>query len=98
MADAGLKAVLRLKGQSSIMMVGLGHCGVHWVFAVFYILQPYIKRDLGISYTELGILHAVFHFSSFAANIGSGFLDLLRVETVTPHRAESAGLRYGGDQ
>ncbi len=74
MADAGLKSVLRLKGQSSIMMVGLGHCGVHWVFAVFYILQPYIKRDLGISYTELGILHAVFHFSSFAANIGSGFL------------------------
>jgi MFS family permease len=74
MLAAGLKSALRLKGQSSIILVGLGHCGVHWVFAVFYILQPYIKRDLGISYTELGLLHSIFHFSSFAANLGSGFL------------------------
>jgi len=74
MLAAGLKSALRLKGQSSIILVGLGHCGVHWVFAVFYILQPYIKRDLGISYTELGLLHSIFHFSSFAANFGSGFL------------------------
>ena len=74
MSVEAFRAALRLKGQSTIILVGLGHGGVHWVFAVFYILQPYLKRDLDISYTELGVLHAIFHFGSFVANFGSGFL------------------------
>jgi sugar phosphate permease len=44
------------------------------VAAVFYILLPFITRDLDLSYTEAGLLGAVFHGSAFLANFGSGMV------------------------
>ena len=42
--------------------------------ATFYILLPWIKEELQISYTDAGILVAVFHLASFLANFASGTL------------------------
>ncbi len=62
----------RLQGRAFLM--GLGHGGTHWVAAVFYIVLPFITRDLGLSYAQAGTLVAVFHASSAVANLGSGVL------------------------
>lgn len=62
----------RLQGRA--FLVGLGHGGTHWVAAVFYIVLPFITRDLGLSYAQAGTLVAVFHASAALANFCSGLL------------------------
>lgn len=62
----------RLGGQGPIFLVGLGHGATHWVAATFYILLPFINRDLGFSYAEAGLLVSIFHIASVSANFGSG--------------------------
>lgn len=65
---------LRLKDQGSIWLIGLGHGATHWIAGTFYVLLPFLTKDLGLSYTEAGLLVSVFHISSFVANFGSGTL------------------------
>ena len=60
--------------QGPALMVGVGHGATHWVAATFYLLLPWIKETLQISYTNTGILVAVFHLASFLANFASGAL------------------------
>ena len=62
------------KGQSTVFLVGLGHGGIHWLAATLYLLLPFITRDLGLSYSQAGMLVAVFHVAAFAANFASGLL------------------------
>ena len=69
--------IARLSGvewqaQRPAFLVGLGHAGTHWVAGIFYILLPFITRDLGLSYAQAGALVAIFHGSSFATNFVSG--------------------------
>jgi MFS family permease len=65
---------LRLKDQGSIWLIGLGHGATHWIAGTFYVLLPFLTSDLGLSYTEAGLLVSVLHVSSFVANFGSGAL------------------------
>ena len=60
--------------QGPALMVGVGHGATHWVAATFYLLLPWIKETLQISYTNAGILVAIFHLASFLANFASGAL------------------------
>ena len=60
--------------QGPALMVGVGHGATHWIAATFYLLLPWIKETLQISYTNAGILVAVFHLASFLANFASGAL------------------------
>ena len=60
--------------QGPALMVGVGHGATHWVAATFFLLLPWIKETLQISYTNAGILVAVFHLASFLANFASGAL------------------------
>ncbi len=62
------------KDQGPVFLVGLGHGGTHWIIATFYILLPFITRDLGLSYTEAGLLVTIFHASAATANLGSGLV------------------------
>ncbi|MDH5558254.1 MAG: MFS transporter [Alphaproteobacteria bacterium] len=62
----------RLAGQGPIFLVGMGHGATHWVAATFYILLPFINRDLGFSYAQAGLLVSIFHIASVGANFGSG--------------------------
>ena len=65
---------LTLSEQGPAVIVVLGHGATHWVAATFYLLLPWIKEELQISYTNAGILVAVFHLASFLANFASGTL------------------------
>jgi MFS family permease len=73
-----IESVGRLTGvpwarQGPAFLVGLGHGTTHWIAAFFYLLLPFIARDIGLSYTDTGFLVSVFHLSALAANFGSGF-------------------------
>ena len=68
MFRSGLTDALRLRGQTAIVLVGFGHGAVHWVYMVFTVLTPWIKESFSLNFTEVGILHAIFHIASFAAN------------------------------
>ena len=74
-----LQLISRLTGvhwreQGPAFLVGFGHGGTHWIAAFFYLLLPFITRDLGLSYTDAGLLVSVFHLSSLLANFGSGLM------------------------
>lgn len=62
------------RAQGPAFLTSIGHGGTHWVAGVFYILLPFITRDLGLSYAQAGLLVATFHGSAFAANFGSGMV------------------------
>ena len=55
-------------------LVSLGHCGTHWVAATYLTLMPFVATELGLSYTQVGLLISVFFISSTAANLPSGIL------------------------
>lgn len=63
---------LHWKGQGPAFLVAGGHAATHWIIGTFYVLLPYISRELGLSYAQAGALVTVFHVSAFAANVGSG--------------------------
>ncbi len=74
-----LQLISRLSGvhwreQGPAFLVGFGHGGTHWIAAFFYLLLPFITRDLGLSYAQAGLLVSVFHLSSLLANFGSGLM------------------------
>lgn len=71
--------ILRLTGlgareQAPAWVVSLGHGATHWIAATFYLILPYLTEELGLSYTEAGVLVSTFHVSSFLANFGSGMV------------------------
>ena len=72
MSRADTTSIFQLKNQAPIYLMGLGHGATHWIAATFTILLPLMTEDLGLSYTEAGLLYSIFYVSSFAANFGSG--------------------------
>lgn len=58
--------------QIPVILVSLGHGATHWIAATFYLMLPFITRDLGLSYTEAGLLVTCFYVSSALANVPSG--------------------------
>lgn len=62
------------RDQAPVFLVGLGHGGTHWIAATFYLLLPFITRDLGLSYVQAGALVSLFHASAFATNFASGLV------------------------
>ena len=55
-------------------MVGIAHGATHWLLGMFYILVPVLREDLGLSYTQAGVLVSILHISSFASNLVGGAL------------------------
>lgn len=58
--------------QATMYLIGLGHAGTHWVLSTFFILLPYLTRDLGLSYTAAGLVVSGLHVAAFAGNVSSG--------------------------
>lgn len=83
-------------GSGSILpvtLVSLGHGGIHLVAAIFYLLLPSIRTELGLDYAQIGVLVSVFFVASLAANFPSGVL----VDTLGRHtQLQAAALMVGG--
>ncbi len=61
-----------LKNAAPAFLVGAGHGATHWLLAAFYVVLPYLSKELGLTYAQAGALVSLFHASSLAANFGSG--------------------------
>ncbi|MEX2450658.1 MAG: MFS transporter, partial [Rhodospirillales bacterium] len=72
MTAAPAQTVSFWRAQGPIFTVAMGHGTLHWVTSILFILLPYIKNDLGLSYTQAGMLITVFHICAAIANIPSG--------------------------
>lgn len=58
----------------AVWLISAGHGLTHWYTATFYLLLPLIGRELGLSYTEIGLIMTVQHLAGAISNIPGGFL------------------------
>ena len=64
----------RIRNQKTILLTSLGHGGTHWSAATFYLLVPFIAKDLNLTYSEAGLFLALFHWGALISNFSSGLL------------------------
>lgn len=65
-------APVSLRVQAPMFLVGLGHGATHWLLGTFLILLPYVTKELGLSYTEAGLMVTVLHIASLFGNLFGG--------------------------
>ena len=57
-----------------VWLISAGHGLTHWYTATFYILLPLIGKELGLSYTEIGLIMTVQHLAGAISNIPGGMV------------------------
>ncbi len=57
-----------------VWLISAGHGLTHWYTATFYILLPLIGKELGLSYTEIGLIMTVQHLAGAISNLPGGML------------------------
>jgi len=76
-----LSSVLAAEGQSAarhpwreLWLITIGHGLTHWYPATFYLLLPLIGNELGLSYSEIGLIMTCQYIASAVANIPGGMV------------------------
>lgn len=59
-------------GQLTAYLVAIGHGGTHWLMATLYILLPFARQDLGLTYAEIGAVITAMNVAAFSTNVGAG--------------------------
>jgi len=54
--------------------IGAGHAMTHAYTAALYLLLPFMAKDLGLTYSQIGFLLAVRQFMSTAVNLPAGII------------------------
>ncbi|HVA35504.1 MAG TPA: MFS transporter [Stellaceae bacterium] len=67
-------ALRSLRTQTLVGTVSLGHGATHWAVATFFLLLPSMSRDLGLSYTQAGLLATAYFVGSMISNLPSGIV------------------------
>ena len=57
-----------------LWLITIGHGLTHWYPATFYLLLPLIGSELGLSYSEIGLIMTCQYIASAVANIPGGVL------------------------
>src|SRR5436853_4481868 len=57
-----------------VWLISIGHWLTHWYPATFYLLLPLIGNELGLSYSEIGLVMTCQFAASAFANIPGGVL------------------------
>src|SRR5258705_2735332 len=55
-------------------LITLGHCLTHWYPATFYLILPIIGKELGLSYSQIGLIMPCQYIAGAVANIPGGIL------------------------
>ncbi len=58
----------------TLVAVSVGHGITHWYPATLFIILPYLAKDLGLTYSEVGILMGWNYFTSFFINVPGGMI------------------------
>ena len=76
-----MSSVLAAEGQSAarhpwreLWLITIGHGLTHWYPATFYLLLPLIGNELGLSYSEIGLIMTCQYIAAAVANIPGGML------------------------
>ena len=64
----------RLQGFKDVWLISAGHGLTHWYTATFYLLLPLIGKELGLSYTEIGLIMTIQHLAGAISNLPGGVL------------------------
>src|SRR5262245_48251544 len=71
-AVAGAAAAPR--SFKEVWLISAGHAFTHWYTATFYLLLPLIGKELGLSYTEIGLIMAIQNGVGALSNIPGGMV------------------------
>jgi MFS family permease len=61
-------------GWRELWLITLGHSLTHWYPATFYLLLPLIGSELGLSYSQIGLIMTSQYIASAVANVPGGVL------------------------
>jgi MFS family permease len=72
----GLKQQIRNLRQtdSLLWLIALGHTFTHWCPATFYLLLPFLVKELGLTYSQAGFLVTIRAAANLVVNIPAGML------------------------
>jgi sugar phosphate permease len=74
MNTATASAAATPRSFKDVWLISAGHGLTHWYPATFYILLPLIGKELGLSYTEIGLIMTVQHLAGAISNVPGGIL------------------------
>ena len=57
-----------------LWLITIGHALTHWYPATFYLLLPLIGTELGLSYSQIGLIMTCQYLASAVANVPGGVL------------------------
>jgi MFS transporter, FSR family, fosmidomycin resistance protein len=57
-----------------VWLISLGHGLTHWYTATFYILLPLIGKELGLTYTQIGLIMTIQHLAGAISNLPGGMV------------------------
>ncbi len=69
------------RANAGMWAIGAGHALTHAYSAAFYVLLPFVAKDLELSYSQIGFLLALRQFMSMLVNLPAGMI----VDTVGRH-------------
>jgi MFS family permease len=74
--DAGLAVPREAAPRSfrDVWLITLGHSLTHWYPATFYLLLPIIGKELGLTYTQIGLIMTCQYVAGAIANVPGGIL------------------------
>jgi MFS family permease len=75
--DAGVAAPEGAGARKSfreVWLITLGHSLTHWYPATFYLLLPIIGKELGLTYTQIGLIMTCQYVAGAIANVPGGIL------------------------
>ncbi len=62
------------RSMKEVWIVTVGHALTHWYPATFYILLPLIGKELGLSYSQIGLVMTCQAFAGAISNIPGGMI------------------------
>lgn len=62
------------RSMKEVWIVTFGHALTHWYPATFYILLPLIGKELGLSYSQIGLVMTCQAFAGAISNIPGGMI------------------------
>lgn len=68
------QSLSRLLGYKDVWLISGGHLITHWYPATFYVLLPIIGKELGLSYTQIGLIISLQHLVGAISNLPGGML------------------------
>jgi len=60
--------------DSLLWLVALGHTFTHWCPATFYLLLPFLVKEMGLSYSQAGFLVTIRAAANLLVNVPAGML------------------------